>query len=243
MVYNFNITKGRAFRNGFKDGIPIGLGYFAVSFSLGILAKKAGLSPLQGFLASLLNNASAGEYAVFTLIAAGASYVEVAIMTFVANARYLLMSTALSQKISPDLPLAHRLLIAFDVTDELFAISIKQEGYLNPFYSYGAYVIALFGWSVGTAFGVIAGNLMPLRLVSAFSVALYGMFLACIIPAARSNRVVLIFIFISFVASYLATCLPFISSLSSGTRTIILTVIIASLAAFVFPRKEEADES
>ncbi len=243
MTYHFNETKRAAAKRGFKDGIPIGLGYFAVSFSLGILAKRAGLTPFQGFLASLLNNASAGEYAGFTLIAASASYIEVAIMTFVANARYLLMSTALSQKISPDTSMKHRFLIAFDVTDELFAISINQEGYLNPFYAYGAYGIALTGWSVGTALGVMAGNLMPLRLVSAFSVALYGMFLACIIPAAKENRVVAVLIAICFIASYLASVIPAFSALSNGTRTIILTVVIAAAAALLFPRREDDYES
>ena len=108
--------------NGIRDGIPIGLGYFAVSFSLGIAARKAGLSPFQGFLASLFNNASAGEYAAFTLIAANAGYLQVAIITLIANARYLLMSCALAQRFSPDTPFFHRFLIGYDVTDELFGI-------------------------------------------------------------------------------------------------------------------------
>lgn len=238
-------NKRQAFKEGFRDGIPIGLGYFAVSFSLGILAKQAGLNAFQGFLASLFNNASAGEYAMFTLVAAGATYMEVAIMTFVANARYLLMSTALSQKIHPDMPIIHRLLVAFDVTDEIFAISINRPGFLNPYYNYGAFAIALPGWSLGTALGVLAGELMPLRLVSAFSVALYGMFLACIVPAARKNKVVAVLIIICFVASYLAASVPGISSISGGTRTIILTVIIAAIAALLFPRplmEDDADE-
>ncbi len=238
-------NKRQAFKEGFRDGIPIGLGYFAVSFSLGILAKQAGLNAFQGFLASLFNNASAGEYAMFTLVAAGATYMEVAIMTFVANARYLLMSTALSQKIHPDMSIIHRLLVAFDVTDEIFAISINRPGFLNPYYNYGAFAIALPGWSFGTALGVLAGELMPLRLVSAFSVALYGMFLACIVPAARKNKVVAVLIIICFVASYLAASVPGISSISGGTRTIILTVIIAAIAALLFPRplmEDDADE-
>lgn len=235
-------SKRQHFKEGFRDGLPIGLGYFAVSFSLGILAKSSGLDAFQGFLASITNLTSAGEYAAFTLIGACATYIEVAIMTFIANARYMLMSTALSQKMSPDMPFFHRFLMAYGVTDEIFAISINREGYLNPFYVYGAFSIAVPGWSIGTALGVIAGDVMPIRLVSAFSVALYGMFLACIIPKAREDKVVACTIIICFVASYLCSVLPVVKDISTGTRTIILTVIIAGLVAFLFPRRDE-DES
>ena len=228
-----------AFRTGMRDGIPIGLGYLAVSFSLGIAAQNAGLSPFQGFLVSLLCNASAGEYAGFTLIAADAAFVEVAIITMVANARYLLMSCAMSQRMDPDMPFFHRLLMAFDITDELFGITIARPGCLNPWYMYGAIALALPGWAVGTALGALAGNLMPWRLVSAFSVALYGMFLAIIIPPARKSRILAGLIAISFAASYLAEHLPGISSISSGTRTIILTVVLSSAAAILFPHPAE----
>ena len=121
----------QALQNGMRDGVPIGLGYFAVSFSLGIAAKNAGLTPFQGFLASLLCNASAGEYAGFTLIAAGATYLELAIVTLIANARYLLMSCAMSQRLDPAMPGFHRPLMAFHITDELFGIAIARPGCLG----------------------------------------------------------------------------------------------------------------
>ena len=175
----------KIFCDGMRDGFPIALGYFAVSFSLGIAARHAGFTPMQGFLASLLNNASAGEYAAFTLIAANAGYLQVAIITLIANARYLLMSCALAQRFSPDTPFFHRFLIGYDVTDELFGITIARPGWLNPYYTYGAILVAAPAWSIGTALGIIAGNLLPLRAVSALSVALYGMFLAIIIPPAN----------------------------------------------------------
>ena len=111
-------------------------------FSLGIAARNAGLTPIQGLFASLFNNASAGEYAAFSLIAAGATYLEVAIITLIANARYLLMSCALAQKFAPGTPFFHRLIIGYDVTDELFGITIARPGYLNPFYTYGAIALA-----------------------------------------------------------------------------------------------------
>lgn len=231
----------KEFREGMRDGIPIGLGYLAVSFSLGVAARSAGLTAFQGFMASLLNNASAGEYAGFTVIAANASYLEMALMTLVANARYLLMSCALSQKFAPDTPLRHRLLVGYDVTDEIFGITIARPGILNPYYTYGAIVIAAPCWAGGTALGVTAGNLLPLRAVSALSVALFGMFLAVIIPPARKNPIVAVFVLVSFLASFAAANLPYISRLSSGTRTIILTVLISAAAAALFPVREEAE--
>lgn len=231
----------KVLREGFRDGIPIGLGYLAVSFSLGVAARNAGLSAFQGFLVSLLNNASAGEYAGFTVIAANGAYFEIFLMTLIANARYLLMSCALSQKFSPDTPLIHRIFVGYDVTDEIFGITIARPGMLDPFYSYGAILIAAPAWAGGTALGVIAGNLLPARAVSALSVALFGMFLAVIIPPARKNRVIALFVLISFAASFAATYLPLISRLSGGTRTIILTVLISAIAAILFPVNEEED--
>lgn len=227
-----------ALAEGFRDGIPIGLGYFVVSFTLGIMARHVGLTPFQGFLASLLNNASAGEYVGFTLIAAHAPYLEVAIMTFIANARYLLMSTVVSQKFSPNTPFYHRIFVGFDITDEIFGITIARKGWLNPFYNYGAMLTALPGWSIGTALGIVAGNILPPSAVSALSVALYGMFIAIIIPPARKDKIVAMCVAVSFAASFLAE--TFLSGIiSAGTRTIFLTVLIAGAAAVLFPVKEQ----
>ena len=163
--------------HGFKDGIPIGLGYFAVAFSLGIAAKNAGLTPFQAFLTSALCHASAGEYAGFTVIAAAASFLEMATITLIANARYLLMSCAMSQRIDPKMPFFHRLIMSFFITDELFGIAIARPGYLNPWYTYGAVLFASPCWAVGTALGAIAGNLLPFRLVSGQWFCLHRSFL------------------------------------------------------------------
>ena len=140
-----------AFTNGLRDGLPIALGYFAVAFSLGIVAKKAGLNPFQGFLSSLLNHASAGEYAEFTVIMANAPYLEMVFVILITNIRYMLMSCALSQKFHTGTSYTHRFFVGFGITDEIFGISIGRTGALNPYYTYGAMAIALPGWSLGTA--------------------------------------------------------------------------------------------
>ncbi len=226
---------------GMRDGIPIGLGYFAVAFSLGITAKAIGLGPITCMITSVLCHASAGEYAVYSMIGANATYVEMAIMIFIANARYLLMSCAMSQRMHPDLSFGHRLAMGFGITDELFAISIARPGMLNPNYMYGGMIVAIPMWAAGSAIGCFSGGIMPERIVSALSVALFGMFLAIIIPPAREEKIIGILIIVCFAASYLLTAFSDKLGMDAGTRTIILTVAISVAAALLFPRKE-ADE-
>ena len=231
------------FVSGFRDGIPIALGYLAVSFGLGISCRAASLTPFQGFLLSLLNNASAGEYGGITIMAADEGFLVMAAMMLVINARYLLMSCALSQHLSPNTPLGFRLLIGFDMTDELFGIAIAQPGYLNVWYFIGAMCAAIPGWSFGTLLGVLCGNLMPQWAASGFSVMLFGMFLAIIIPEGQKNRVVLGFIGVSFLLSYAAAKLPLVCQLSDGMRILLLTVAISAAAAILFPHKEETAQA
>lgn len=233
----------KSLKEGIRDGVPIGLGYLAVSFTLGIAARNAGLTTGQGFLAALLTNASAGGYAGFLLISSGGTYWEMALVTLIANARYFLMSFALSQKIKPETQIHHRLLIGFDVTDELFGISISREGWLNPYYFYGAMIVALPAWSIGTGIGVAAGNILSTKVVSALSVALYAMFLAIIIPPSRKNRVVGILVIISFIVSFIVSKLSFFSNISTGTQIIILTIAISAIAAILFPISELGGEN
>ncbi len=236
---NNNLSR---FRRGMRDGIPIALGYFAVAFTLGIAAKNAGLTAFQAALNSFLIHASAGEYAGITLIAALAGYFEVAVMEAVANARYLLMSCALSQKLDSKAPVWQRVLLGFGVTDEVFGISVGVEGKLNPFYSFGAMAVAIPAWSMGSACGVILGNILPLRAVSALSVGLYGMFIAIIIPPAKKNRVVAGLILLSFALSFLFDRLPLLDFMSEGVRIIVLTVAISLGAALLFPVRDEKEE-
>lgn len=226
-------THKTALANGARDGVPIGLGYFAVAFSLGIAARNAGLTAVQGFFLSFFGMASAGEYAAITVIAADASYLEMALVTLIANARYLLMSFALSQRMSPTTPLRHRLLVGYSITDELFGIAVAQPKPLDPWYSYGSYVVAIPCWATGTAVGVIAGNLLPGRVVSALSVALFGMFIAVVVPPAKQDKIVGLFALLSFGASFAASRL--LPTLSGGTRTILLTLVLSGLAAALFP--------
>lgn len=230
------------FCKGLKGGIPIALGYFAVSFTLGIQAKNVGITAFQAAVTSFGLHASAGEYIAFTLIGANANILVMVLMEMIANARYLLMSCSLSQKIPVDTPMWKRLVMGYFITDEIFGASISVSGKLDPYYMFGLIAVASPGWVVGTALGVIMGNALPLRAVSALSVGLYGMFIACIIPEGRKNKIVAGVIIVSFVLSYIFSTLSVLKGISSGIKIMILTVIIATVAAILFPVKEENHE-
>lgn len=236
--------KAAQFKYGLKDGIPIGLGYLAVSFTFGIMARSAGLNTIQAVVMSFTNLTSAGQFAALSIIQAGAPYIEMAAAQLIINLRYCLMSCSLSQKLETGLPFFHRFLMAYGVTDEIFGVSVCRPGILSPFYSYGLICVAVPGWTLGTLFGVISGNLLPDRLLSALNVALYGMFLAVVIPPAKGRRVLTCVILASMALSYVFTLIPALSQISSGFKIILLTILIAGAAAILFPVKEEpANES
>ena len=235
--------KRKQFFRGVRTGIPIALGYLAVGFTLGITAKNAGLTAFQSGLTSLLVSASAGQYAAFTMMAAQSGYLEIAIMEAVTNARYILMSCALSQKLPESTKTWHRLTMGFAVTDEIFGMAIAEEDKLNPYYYFGMMAIAVPLWALGTFLGTSVGNVLPGSVVSALSVGLYGMFLAVIIPASQKNKIILGVVVVSMAASFALEVIPWFAAIASGTRTILLTVVIASAAAVLFPVKEETADA
>lgn len=231
----------KPFLYGTRDGFPIGLGYFAVAFSIGIVASKAGLAWWMGAISSFLTRASAGEYGVYSLIIANASLAEVVGLSLVANMRYLLMTAALTQKFRPGTSLIKRIMMALCVTDEIFGISIAYPGRLAPSYTFGAMLISTVMWSAGCASGIIAGDILPSNIVSALSVALYGMFIAIIIPPSKKDRGVMVSVAFSFLLSGLCAVTPILSEINSGTKTILLTIIISTVAAIVKPVKMEEE--
>lgn len=231
----------QVYRKGMKDGIPVALGYFVVSITIGIAARTANLTPAQATVMSLTNLTSAGQFASFAVIAAGAPYVEMVISQLVINLRYCLMSCALSQKVDPRLPFYHRLIMSFGITDEIFGLSISQNGRLSPWYTYGAMSVAIPGWTLGTLLGILSTGMMPQKLLSAMNMALYGMFIAIFMPAARENKILLPIIFLSMVLSAGFHRLPWFNFISSGMKIIILTLVISMGAALLFPVKEEEE--
>ncbi|MCI8605579.1 MAG: AzlC family ABC transporter permease [Hungatella sp.] len=224
---------------GMRQGIPVGLGYFVVSFTIGIAARKADLTPVQAAVMSFTNNTSAGQFASFALIASGAPYLEMAISQAVINLRYCLMSCALSQKLDKELPFYHRLFVAFGVTDEIFGLSISQKGKLDPWYTYGVMSVAIPGWSLGTLAGVLSTGVLPQTFLNAMNMALYGMFIAIFMPAAREDKKLLPIIAAAMALSALVHMAPLFDFISSGMKIIVLTLAISGAAAVLMPVPEE----
>ena len=232
----------KLFVKGFRHGIPIGLGYLSVAFTFGMKAVADGLSPLEALLISMTNVTSAGQFAGLPLILAQASYLEVALTQLIINLRYALMSLSISQKMDSDMNTPRRLFFSFMNTDEIFAVASSQPGKVSHWYLYGLMTAPYLGWSVGTILGAVAGTLLPVFLRNALGIAIFGMFLAIILPPARKDKIVAALVAISFALSFACNYLPGISALSDGTRTILLTVLISSAAAVLFPVKDQEAE-
>ncbi len=215
------------FRKGLMNGIGIALGYLSVSFSFGILAVHSGLTVWQAVLISLTNLTSAGQVAGVGLIAAGAAPLELFLAELIINIRYALMSLALSQKAGSAFRLPHRLLASFGITDEIFAVASLQREPLKPAFMYGIILISFLGWSLGTWLGAAAGTLLPEKLTNALGIALYGMFLAIILPPARKSKGILAVVIFAAACSVLLKVT--LKWMSGG-----FVLIIASLAAAVF---------
>ncbi|MBO4733053.1 MAG: AzlC family ABC transporter permease [Clostridia bacterium] len=219
--------------------MPVFFGYLAVSFAFGIMAKSLNITSLGATVMSAANFTSAGQFAAVSGIAAGMSYLELALSQLVINLRYCLMSSALSQKISEKAPFYHRFFMAFGNTDEVFALAVSYKGELTPAYYYGLMTAALPGWVAGTALGVLSGGLLPVRVLSALGIALYAMFIAIIIPPAKKNKIVALTVGLSMAASYAFSKIPGFKNISSGFKIIILTVALSALAAAFFPVETE----
>ena len=226
------------FIQGLRDGVPIMAGYFAVSFSFGILAMQGGLSVIQAALTSLTNMTSSGQFAGLQIIAAGGTLIELILTQVIINMRYSLMSLALSPKLDKKIKLWQRLLIAFANTDEIFAVAMSRERSLSFPYMVGLQLLPIFGWTAGTATGAIAGNLLPAALTAALGIALYGMFIAVVVPVARRSRPVLLSAFIAITISSIL----YVLKVSAGISIIISTVVASALMAFLRPIEGGAEE-
>lgn len=229
-----------AYRKGLLHGLPIALGYLSVSFAFGIQAAAAGLLPWQALLLSLCNVTSAGQMAGLGLMAQGGSLVEMALTQATINLRYGLMGLSLSQKLDGDMTLWHRMMIAFCHTDEVFVVASGQPESVGKAYLYGLTNGPYLGWGLGTLLGALAGNVLPPALTSALGIAMYGMFIAIVLPPFRRDAAVRLVVLVSVGLSCLFACVPWFSWLTGGFRIILCAVAAAVLGALLRPLPPEA---
>lgn len=234
--------KKQEFLEGVRDGIPICLGYFSVSLAFGLTAVLSGLPVWTAIIISLTNLTSAGQFAGANLLIAHGSMIELAISMVIINARYFLMSLSVSQKVERNMTMKQRLGISYGITDEIFAVSMQRKTDLSAIYMTGLILTPVLGWTGGTIVGAVATSLMPEALASALGIALYGMFIAIIIPPAREHKNVLIAVIMAIVASIAFANLPLLKNLSGGWAIIIITIAVSAIAAWLFPVHQEEEE-
>ena len=233
--------KRNEFIKGIKDGVPICLGYFSVSMAFGLTTVLSGLPAWSAVLISLTNLTSAGQFAGVNIMLSLGRLLEIAVTTLIINMRYFLMSLSVSQKADGSMTLAQRLAVSFGITDEIFAVSMRHNRPLTFMYMAGLILMPLIGWTGGTAAGAFATSVMPTVLSSSMGIALYGMFIAIIIPPARENKCVLTAVLMAIVSGFLFAYTPILNMLSTGWTIIIITLIVSGICATLFPITEDEE--
>ena len=235
--------KKQEFLEGIRDGIPICLGYFSVSMAFGLTAVLSGIPIWAAVVISLTNLTSAGQFAGMNLIAAQGALVEIGLTTLIINIRYFLMSISVSQKVDQKMTMKERMAVAFGITDEIFAVSMQRDHELTTAYMAGLILTPVLGWTGVTLVGAVATSLMPPVLSNAFGIALYGMFIAIIVPPAKEQKNVLFAVLLAIAASVACKYIPVIKNLSSGWTIILITLVVCVIAAWLFPVEEREENS
>lgn len=225
----------RDFLYGLKRGFPIALGYFPVAFTFGLMAVSGGLPVWLTVFISMSNLTSAGQFAGTNLIIYGAGLIEITLTTFIINIRYMLMSLSLTQRLSKDVTFKRRLIIAFGITDETFTVASMEKGSLSFHFLLGLMAGPFIGWAAGTAMGACICSALPASLGNAMGIALYGMFIAIIIPPARKSMHIALIIAVSIAVVCILRYVPIFRFISAGFRVIIATIAGAGAGAFLFP--------
>ncbi len=232
-----------SFKMGLYNGIPIGLGYLSVAFAFGIFATNSGLGILESVFISMFNVTSAGQLAAVPIISSGGSVFELFLTEVVINSRYSLMSVSLSQKFGDSVRLRDRLIFGFMNTDEVFAVAVSKPASVSRKYMYGLIIAPFVGWTVGTLFGAVAGNILPDVLVSSLGIAIYGMFIAILMPEVRREKSTMLAVIAATALSCLFFYLPQLSKIQGGFVIIIVSVLTSLVFALIRPIDNEEEES
>lgn len=230
------------FFHGLRQGIPIALGYIPVSFTFGLMAVNGGIPVWTAILISLSNLTSAGQFAGTNLIIANASLLEITLTTFVVNIRYMLMSLSLSQKVAPQMAFLKRCIMAFGITDETFAIASLGKGEITFGYFLGLVTCPYWGWALGTALGALTSSVLPRTIQSSMGIALYAMFIALVVPAAKKSRAAFVVAITAIFISSFFHWAPYFARMSGGWSIIFATIIASAVGAFFYPREDDEIE-
>lgn len=231
-------SRRREYREGLRHGFPIACGYFFVSFTFGILGASLGFRWWESTLISMTNLTSAGQIAGVKTIAAGGSMFELALSQFIINLRYSLMGISLSQNMSEDVNRSKRALLGFGITDEIYGVAASRKTPVTTVYFLGLMTLPYIGWSLGTLFGAILGDVLPATVTEVMSLAIYGMFIAIVVPAAKESRRVLFVVILAAAVSCLMYYMPVLKEVSVGFAIIVSAVAAAAVGAWLFPPED-----
>ena len=212
------------YREGLRHGFPIACGYFFVSFTFGILGASLGFRWWESTLISMTN--------------LGGSVFELALSQFIINLRYSLMGISLSQNMSEDVSGPRRAFLGFGITDEIYGVAASRKVPVTTAYFLGLMTLPYFGWAFGTLFGAILGDILPKTVTEVMSLAIYGMFIAIVVPAAKESRRVLGVVAIAATVSCLMYYVPVLKEVSVGFAIIVSAVAAGALGAWLFPPED-----
>lgn len=230
------------FLRGLKDGMPIGMGYLSVSFAFGIFATESGLGILQTLLISMTNVTSAGQLAAVPIMVSGGALLELAVAQLVINLRYALMSVSLSQKLGKSVRMIDRFIISFVNTDEVFAVASGQKGAVERNYLYGLILTPYIGWSIGTLLGAAAGNILPTAIISALGIAIYGMFVAIVVPPMKKSGKTALCVLLAIALSCAFEYISPLNKVPDGFAIIICASVAGMIFAIAAPITTEEEE-
>ena len=233
------MKENNSFLKGIVDGLPICFGYLSVAFAFGIFATGQGLTVLEAVVMSMTNMTSAGQLAAVPIIATGGGLIELALTQLIINLRYSLMSVSLSQKLGKSVRLLDRFIIAFENTDEIFAVASGKKGTVGKRYLYGLMITPFLGWSLGTLIGAAAGNILPQIVISSLGVAIYGMFIAIVVPVIKEEKSTALCVLLTIALSCIFYYMPLLKGIPSGFVIIICSVASSAVFAYFAPVSEE----
>lgn len=229
------------YKRGLVAGIPIALGYLSVSFTFGIIAISAGFTWWEATLISMTTVTSAGQFSGIQTMRFPGLWLDMLISQLTINVRYSFMSIALSQKLNKRFSGIWRWIMGFMITDEIFAVAVSNETVTRSFFA-GLSTLPYIGWSLGTLLGALLGNVLPASVMSALGLAIYGMFIAIVVPDMKKERPIFFAVLIAAGLSTAFTYVPYLKDISSGISISICAIISAAVIAFVFPYEDSVSD-
>lgn len=228
-----------SFRRGFADALPICFGYGAVSFALSAAALAHGHPAWSPLLLSLTHLSGTSQGAIIGKVdfasPSASAFAEIAMLCVALNLRYVLLAAAVAQKLPAGTGLRGRIVAALAVTDEITAVAVSRPFAVTVPYVGGLLASSALGWNAGTALGLAGTSLLPERLVAPLGIALYAMFAAIVVPAAKASRRTLACVAAAAALNAALAVLPAAVRPSPGFAILVSGVAAAAAVAAFWP--------